>query len=107
MDGDHESILKKIDDTGELYNSNKEFISQPKDSKNITSFLVRQKQDMIGRAKYESLKKRFEIDGITDLKRGVIWNVTVNSGSFTSVLNDILGTHILFNPLSHECYRIN
>jgi len=62
---------------------------------------------MLGRAKYESLKERFEIDGITDLKRGVIWNVTVNSGSFDAVLNDILGTHILFNPLSHECYRIN
>ena len=107
MDGDRESILKKIDATGELYNSNKEFISQPKDSKKITSFLVRQKEDMLGRAKYESLKERFEIDGITDLKRGVIWNVTVNSGSFDTVLNDILGTHILFNPLSHECYRIN
>jgi len=107
MDGDRESILKKIDATGELYNSNKEFISQPKDSKKNTSFLVRQKEDMLGRAKYESLKERFEIDGITDLKRGVIWNVTVNSGSFDTVLNDILGTHILFNPLSHECYRIN
>ena len=106
-DGDRESILKKIDATGELYNSNKEFISQPKDSKQITSFLVRQKEDMLGRAKYESLKERFEIDGITDLKRGVIWNVTVNSGSFDTVLNDILGTHILFNPLSHECYKIN
>ncbi len=107
MDGDRESILKKIDATGELYNSNKEFISQPKDSAKNTSFLVRQKEDMLGRAKYESLKERFEIDGITDLKRGVIWNVTVNSGSFDTVLNDILGTHILFNPLSHECYRIN
>ena len=107
MDGDCEFILKKIDATGELYNSNKEFISQPKDSKKNTSFLVRQKEDMLGRAKYESLKERFEIDGITDLKRGVIWNVTVNSGSFDAVLNDILGTHILFNPLSHECYRIN
>ena len=107
MDGDRESILKKIDATGELYNSNKEFISQPKDREKNTSFLVRQKEDMLGRAKYESLKERFEIDGITDLKRGVIWNVTVNSGSFDTVLNDILGTHILFNPLSHECYRIN
>jgi len=107
MDGDCEFILKKIDATGELYNSNKEFISQPKDSEKNTSFLVRQKEDMLGRAKYESLKERFEIDGITDLKRGVIWNVTVNSGSFDTVLNDILGTHILFNPLSHECYRIN
>ena len=107
MDGDRESILKQIDATGELYNSNKEFISQPKASKKNTSFLVRQKEDMLGRAKHESLKERFEIDGITNLKRGVIWNVTVNSGSFDTVLNDILGTHILFNPLSHECYRIN
>ena len=62
---------------------------------------------MIGRSKFESLKERFEIDGITELKRGVIWNVTVNSGNFEAVLNDILDTHILFNPLSHECYRIN
>ncbi|MEC7746132.1 MAG: phosphoribosylformylglycinamidine synthase I [Candidatus Neomarinimicrobiota bacterium] len=106
-DGDRETILQKIDATGELYNSNKEFISKTTSTENTASFLVRQKEDMLGRAKLESLKKRFEIDGITDLKRGVIWNVIVNGGGSEVVLNDILNTHILFNPLSHECYRIN
>ena len=106
-DGDRETILQKIDATGELYNSNKEFISKTTSTENTASFLVRQKEDMLGRAKLESLTKRFEIDGITDLKRGVKWNVIVNGGGSKVVLNDILNTHILFNPLSHECYRIN
>ncbi len=105
--GERDSILKKIDTTGELYNSNKEFISKTTTVKNTTSLLVRQKEDMIGRAKFETLKERFEIDGITEIKRGVIWNLTVNGGNFETVLNEILNTHILFNPLSHECYRIN
>jgi len=106
-DGDRETILQKIDATGELYNSNKEFISKTTSTENTASFLVRQKEDMLGRAKLESLTKRFEIDGITDLKRGVIWNVIVNGGGSEVILNNILNTHILFNPLSHECYQIN
>ena len=50
---------------------------------------------------------RNEIHELTKLKRGVIWNVSVNGGNFKAVLKDILNTHILYNPLSHECYRIN
>ena len=107
VDGDRESILKEIDATGELYNSNKEFISKTTSMQNTTSFLVRQKEDMIGRAKLESLTERFEISGITKIKRGVIWNITVNSGNLENVLGNLLDTHIFFNPLSHECYRIN
>ena len=105
--GDQEAILRKIDESGEHYNSNKEFISKVTEKENTASFLVRQKEDMIGRSKFESLKERFEIEGITDLKRGVIWNVTVKKGNFETSLKQILDTHILFNPLSHECYRIN
>ena len=107
VDGDQGSVLKKIDATWELYNSNKEFISNLVTGNNTASFLVRPKEDVLGRAKLESLIKRFEISGLTQLKHGVIWNVTVNSGNFESVLKDVLNTHILFNPLSYECYRIN
>jgi phosphoribosylformylglycinamidine synthase len=107
IDGDRESILKEIDATGELYNSNKEFISKTTSTQNTTSYLVRQKEDIIGRAKFESLTKRFEIEDIYEIKHGVIWNVTINSGNFENVLDKVLDTHILFNPLSHECYRIN
>ncbi|HDZ11118.1 MAG TPA: hypothetical protein ENH53_02815 [Bacteroidetes bacterium] len=107
VSGNKNDILKKIDTSGELYNSNKEFISKITEKENTASFLVRQKEDMISRAKLESLTERFEIVGISELKRGVIWNVTVKRGNFETVLKDILDTHILFNPLSHECYRIN
>ena len=107
VDDERESILQKIDDTGELYNSNKEFISEITSADNTASFLVRQKDDMRSRAKFESLTERFEIEKISELKRGVIWNVTVNSGNLDAILKHILNTHILFNPLSYECYRIN
>jgi len=105
--GSRESILKKIDKTGELYNSNKEFISKASTTENIASLLVRQKEDMVGRAKLESLTERFEIGDISEIKRGVIWNVTINGGNFKTILKEILDTHIFFNPLSHECYKIN
>ena len=107
VDDERESILKKIDASGELYNSNKEFISEITTADNTASFLVRQKDDMRSRAKFESLTERFEIDKLSELKRGVIWNVTVNSGNLEAILKHILNTHILFNPLSYECYRIN
>jgi phosphoribosylformylglycinamidine synthase len=107
VDNEREPILQKIDATGELYNSNKEFISKASTTENIASLLVRQKEDMVGRAKLESLTERFEIGDISEIKRGVIWNVTINGGNFETILKEILDTHILFNPLSHECYKIN
>ena len=105
--GDQKSILQKINESGELYNSNKEFISKAIAKENTTSFLVRQKEDMIGRSKLETLTNRLEIGGIANLNRGVIWNVTVNSGNLNDVLSGVLNTHLFFNPLSHDCYRIN
>ena len=107
VEGTRKSVLQQIDATGELYNSNKEFISKIKSVDNTASFLVRQKEDMLGRAKFESLTERFEITELNQLIRGVIWNVTINGSNFESILKDILNTHILFNPLSYECYRIN
>ena len=105
--GDPEFILQKIDKTGELYNSNKEFIGKIVSEENTASLLVQQKEDIIGRAKLEALTERFEIVGITKLKRGILWTITVSSGNFETVFKQILYSHILFNPLSHECYRIN
>ena len=104
--GNRESILQQIDASGELYNSNKEFISNILQKENSASLLVRQKEDIKGRSKFESLRERFEIDGITHLTYGTIWNVTIASGNLDTVLGDILETHIFFNPLSHDCYKI-
>ena len=105
--GGANDILKEIESSGELFNSNKEFTSVINQNENTVSFLVRQKEDIHSISKLESLRKRSDIDGIVNLRRGVIWNVTVMGGNFETVINDILDTHIFFNPLSHECYRIS
>tara|TARA_Y100001936_G_scaffold126071_1_gene123421 strand:+ start:392 stop:1645 length:1254 start_codon:yes stop_codon:yes gene_type:complete len=106
IDENIDEILTKIDTTGELYNSNKEYLSEIKSNENTVSFLIRQKEDIHGRAKYESLTEKFGISEILNIKHGVIWNVIVNSGNFESTINSILETNILFNTLSYECYRI-
>ena len=106
LDKKHDKAIEQIKLSGELYNSNKEFISEINSNKNTASLLIRQKEDMHGRVKFESLSKRFEIKELIELKRGIIWNVSVNGGNFKSVMNDILNTNILFNPLSYECYEI-
>jgi len=93
-------------DSGELFNSNKEYIINNHD-KYDASFLVRPNDDIYGRAKYESLTKRFDIKEISYIKRGVIWNVNVNSGNLDDEINSILTTNIFFNPHCYEYYRIN
>ena len=105
--GDPKNSLKKIEDTGELFNSNKEYISAINKKKNCASFLVRQKEDIHSQAKFESIRQRFNINELVKLRRGVIWNISIKSTNFESVLNSIIDTNILFNPLSHECFRIS
>ena len=100
------SLLKKIEDSGELFNSNKEFISDIPTENDWASILIRQKEDIKGRSKLESLVDRFEIKEIKSIKFGVIWNIKVMRGKLELVLRDILTTNIFFNPLSHECYKI-
>ena len=107
IEGDAKSTLHSIDLSGELYNSNKEYISEPVKQKNTASFLVRKKEDVLARSKIETLKERFDIDRVTKIKYGVIWNITVNKGNIESTLTELINTQILFNTISHECYRIN
>ena len=71
------------------------------------SMLVRQKDDVFGRAKYESLTQRFNLNEISYIKRGVIWNVNYKSSNLENEIESILTTNIFYNPNSYEYYRIN
>ena len=99
--------ISLIEKSGEIYNPNKEFISKINIQKNTVTFLIRQKEDMIGRSKKESLKNRFKIGEVLNIKHGVLWKIKVNSGDVESTTNKILQSNILYNPLSYECYRIH
>jgi phosphoribosylformylglycinamidine synthase len=105
--GNSKDTLNKIESTGELFNSNKEYISTITKEKNTATLLVRQKEDMLSLAKFESIRKRFNINELVKLKRGVVWNIRIKNTNFESVLNTIIDTNIFFNPLSHECFRIS
>ena len=100
-------ILKKIDASGELYNSNKEYIDKNTGHNYDLSLLVLQKDDVSARMKYESLSNRFKISGINKITRGVVWNISLISGNIRDVLEQIINTNILYNQESHECYRID
>ena len=105
--GNEKEVLNEIESSGELFNSNKEFIGELESNENTVSILVHQKEDMHGRLKHESLRDRFQIKGLEQLKKGVVWNLSLKRGNINSVINEILKTNILFNPISHECHRIN
>ncbi len=109
IEADHnkDQILRKIDQSGELYNSNKEYIDNNKNHNYDLSLLVLQKDDVNARMKYESLSNRFEINGINKITKGVVWNISLISGNINNVLKQIINTNILYNQQSHECYRIN
>ena len=101
------ATLKQIDDSGELYNSNREYLSDLPEKKETISVLIRQKEDVHCQKKFDSLTQRFKIRDLLQLKRGVVWNITIKNANFNSIFNDILNTNILHNPLSHECFRIS
>ena len=71
------------------------------------SILVRQKDDVFGRAKHESLTNRFNLSEISFIKRGVIWNVNYKSSNLSNEIESILTTNIFYNPNCYEYYRIN
>ena len=101
------NVLKQIEDSGELFNSNKEFLSKLPKDQDTHSVLIRQKDDMLCQKKFNSLTQRFKIKNLLGLKRGVVWNITIKNANFNPIFNNILNTNILHNPLSHECFRIS
>ena len=101
-----ERVLRDIINSGELFNSNKEYIVKD-DQIYDYSILVREKDDVFGRAKHESLVKRFGLNEISYIKRGVIWNVNFKSSNLDNEIESILTSNIFYNPNSYEYYRIN
>ena len=101
---DDQSIFSEIEKSGELFNSNKEYISEYKPDKNSITFLVRQKEDVFGLQKKQSLTDRFNIEDINEIRHGVLWNIKVKSGNFNVAIKKVLDSQILFNPFSQKCY---
>ena len=102
--GGNNSNLHEIEKSGELFNSNKEYISGYSPEENSATFLVRKNEDVLGIQKKQSLIDRFKIDGVSEVYHGVLWNIKVKSGNLDRVIKKVLDSKILFNPFSQRCY---
>ena len=102
--GGNKSSYSEIEKSGELFNSNKEYIHKHKPDNSAITFLIRQKEDMLGTQKKQSLTERFNIQDINDIRHGVLWNIKVKSGNFDRAIQKVLDSQILYNPFSQKCY---
>ena len=102
-DADGETV-DKIVASGEVLNSNKESPAD-KTSNNGEAILVRYKDDLVGQHKKEALKEWFHIEGIQEIRSGVIWHITPDDEGAKDTLEKVLQSHILFNPYSHNGYK--
>lgn len=99
--------LEKIKASGVLYNDRKESVTLfSKQTKNFSThthtYLVRPKDDMLGKQKQQMLEDHFAIKGIRSIRHGVLWQVIGDDATLT---DSVLNSHILFNPYAHDCYH--
>lgn len=95
-------IIEQIKASGVLFNDRKEILlsSQRVNQQKRTTFLVRPKEDMLGRQKQQILEDHFNIKGIHAIRHGILWGVSTEE----DLLNPIINSHILFNPYAHDYY---
>jgi len=105
-----EQLEETLVQTGELLNTNKEKYSTHKSADaNTVTFLVRYSDDYEGKSVAHTLRQRFGIDQIDNIRKGVVWELHIPEADSTkrmAIATEILQTHILFNPYSQECVLI-
>lgn len=97
---DSDATFEKIKESGVLFNNRKEKIlkSVPQ---NGERFLIRSKEDFLGKQKQQMLEDHFSISGIETIKHSIVWQIESKD---QSTIDQILDSHILFNPTAHDCY---
>ena len=98
-------LLREIEATGELFNPNKEAVVILTTEKWVRSYLVRPKEDWIGRQKLDALKKRFGLENLLEIRHGVLWRITSSEGADGSLTRRALQTNIFYNAISHNCHE--
>ncbi|MFQ6675116.1 MAG: phosphoribosylformylglycinamidine synthase I [Fidelibacterota bacterium] len=99
------TFIKEIEETGELFNSNKERVVTWNPDPGAVALLVRYRDDFVGQQKLDVLRHRFQMNSIRHIRKGVLWTLTPRNGDPHDVLERVLQTHILFNPYSHVSFR--
>ncbi|MHB1946639.1 MAG: phosphoribosylformylglycinamidine synthase I [Gammaproteobacteria bacterium] len=100
---DNVDIFEKIKTSGVLYNDRKEIVlkaQQLKSAQVQKTLLVRAHEDMLGQQKTQMLKHHFGIEGVHEIRHGILWQIQAPE----NLINQVINSHILHNPYAHDCY---
>ena len=99
---DSPDVFEQIKNSGVLFNDRKEAIVKQSQLKQSAGklFLVRAKEDMVGQQKMQMLADHFNVKGVRAIRHSLLWKTTAQD----NVINDVIHSHILFNPTAHDCY---
>ncbi len=97
------NVYDKIVQSGELFNSNKEFIAQNPANTRSRSYLVREREDCIGDHVFHALSSWFSIPHISSIRHGIIWTITPDDQTQGETIFELVEkTHLLGNPIAHR-----
>ena len=97
--------IDKVISTDVLFNPSKEYIAKTKEGSGVYRFLVRNKDEIVGQRLTQTLRGRFDFSDLKSIKRGIVWEVKINSHSTKKDVDLILNSHIFANPISQECHE--
>jgi len=93
--------FEKIKTSDVLFNPRKERVLDSGKTEKGLCFLVRAKEDLHGLEQRNNLLEHYTIQSLRNMHHGVLWHIDVDP----VFRNDILNSHILFNPVAHDCYE--
>ena len=97
--------IENICATDVLFNPSKEFVVGDIEKGVGSRFLVREKENIEGRKMKETLQKRFGFTNVTNVLKGVVWEIGSQKKQIKKDVDLILNSHILCNPISQECHE--
>lgn len=105
IQGCSKSVFHQIQASGVLYNEKKSFLSTTERNPQVRSLLVRAKEDWLGMQKQQQLKNHFAIKDVQAIHHGILWHIEAEAENLDAIVQQILQSAILFNPVSHVCYE--
>jgi phosphoribosylformylglycinamidine synthase subunit PurQ / glutaminase len=95
-------------ESGELLNTNKEWIDEPANlhsqEKDTVTLMVDSPVHPIAGMKLQTLKKRFAMNHIQDLRYRLVWKIRSTGGPLD--VEKLIQTHLFHNPVSDQIFQI-
>jgi len=106
---DYDLVIQKACESGELFNSNKEFVSTIPVDPHASTYLVcqRNEHDTRGQHALHALSHWFGIKGISSLHYSILWTILPDTNEIeesSAIIKAVLKTNIIANPYSQKRY---